>query len=136
MTRRCPLRRSIARSSANHAVPVAFTRMKTSPPSVGRTDSTAARAESLSAGATASSRSRITVSARSTALAKRSGRSPGQKSRAGPSAGGSPYETMCPPPSGVGRGAAHHRRALGHRDDHAVLVAGGVLEHDDPDLRP
>ena len=88
----------------------------------------APRAAVLSAGATASSRSRMTASARSSALPNRSGRSAGQKRIAGPRSKVMPAL----PERLIGVPAPHEGDPRRDGDDDALLVAAGVAERDDP----
>ena len=77
---------SASRSSAWSGVPIAFTRTITASGSTGLSIN-ACRAAALSAGATASSRSKIAKSAASSAFWYRSGRDAGQNRYAGPDSG-------------------------------------------------
>src|SRR5699024_4657467 len=140
---------SARRSASKSGPPGALTRMMVR---VGSSSwaTTASRAVRLLPGVTASSRSRITASARAAALAKRSGRSPGQNSSEGPSGKGSwassPWLSGAPCRSRqvarltgvrwscvlvVGGAAVHAGGACGADHHVAVLAAPGVAEGDD-----
>src|SRR5690554_2830698 len=84
---------------------------------------TASRAKSLASGETASSRSRMTASARSAAFSYRSGRSAGQNRMAGPIVNSATLGLLVGTVL-VGVLAPHHDRTHGGGDDIAMLVLG------------
>src|SRR5690554_247938 len=125
ITVRYSVRPTTARSRSRSPVSTGFTRTMVRSGSSFET-ATASRAKCFASGATASSRSRITASARSAAFWYRSGRSAGQNRMAGPIENSGIVGTVF-----TGTATPHHDRAHGGRDDHAVLVLGGVGERDD-----
>src|SRR5690554_116912 len=125
MTVRKPVRARAARSAVKSALPTGFTRtMVRAGASVE--PATASLAKAFASGDTASSRSRMTASARSAAFSKRSGRSAGQNRMAGPIENSATVGTAL-----MSTAAPDHDGALGGGHHHLVLVLRGVDERDD-----